>query len=191
MSTRPDPREILEAWLAGSYVRADGQPVAGRALDDDTGYRYSTALAEWPVYTPGQPPYDQAWFAYIGNRVWQFTAHDLRNWAEELTNQDGTIMSEAARARAASAVRCFYKHCEDALGATSWRLPRRSQLVGSVPSKEPKLLSRDQMDALRSTTYGYRGPMPERARLAVTEESYWRRPLPSNATATPAKAPKR
>ncbi|MFF2305963.1 hypothetical protein ACFVVP_26070 [Streptomyces sp. NPDC058128] len=167
MSTTPDPRAILDAWLAGSYVRADGQPVVGRAWDDDTVYRYTTALADWSVYPPGQAPYDQSWFAYIGTEVWHFTADDIRAWADQLTNQDSTVMSEAARARAASAVRSFYKHCEDALGATSWRLPRRSQLVGSVPVKEPKLLSRDQMEALRFAADGYRGPMPERARLAV------------------------
>ncbi|MFI8105371.1 hypothetical protein [Streptomyces sp. NPDC086023] len=167
MSTASDPRAILDAWLAGSYVRADGQPVAGRAWDDDTVYRYTAALAEWLVYPAGQVPYDQSWFAYIGPRVWHFTADDIRAWADRLTNQDGTIMSEAARARAASAVRSFYKHCEDALGATSWRLPRRSQLVGSVPAKDQGLLSRDQMEALRSAADGYRGTMPERARLAV------------------------
>ncbi|OKJ48619.1 hypothetical protein AMK27_38265 [Streptomyces sp. CB02009] len=67
-------------------------------------------------------------------------------------------MSEAARARAASAVRSFCRHCEDALGASSWRLPRRSQLVGTPATKEQKLLSRDQMEALRSAADGYRGP---------------------------------
>ncbi|MER6477683.1 hypothetical protein [Streptomyces filamentosus] len=167
MSSTPDPRAILNAWLAGSYVRADGQPVAGHAWDEDTVYRYTTALANWPVYAAGQEPRDQSWFAYIGPQVWQFTADDIRTWAEELTNQDGTPISQPARARAASAVRSFYKHCEDALGATFRRLPRRSQLVGALPAPDQKLLSRDQMEALRSAADGYRGPMPERARLAV------------------------
>ncbi|WP_432063409.1 hypothetical protein [Streptomyces sp. S1] len=62
----PDPRAILEAWLAGSYVRADGQPVAGHACGDDTVYRYTAALAEWPVHPPGRTPYDQSWFGCIG-----------------------------------------------------------------------------------------------------------------------------
>ncbi|RSS40804.1 hypothetical protein [Streptomyces sp. WAC08241] len=62
----PDPRAILEAWLAGSYVRADGQPVAGHAWGDDTVYRYTAALAEWPVHPPGRTPYDQSWFGCIG-----------------------------------------------------------------------------------------------------------------------------
>ncbi|MFE6460022.1 hypothetical protein ACFVP0_21550 [Streptomyces cinereoruber] len=46
MSTPPDPSAILGAWLAGSYIRADGQPVAGRAWDEDTVYSYTAALAE-------------------------------------------------------------------------------------------------------------------------------------------------
>ncbi|MFC7795749.1 hypothetical protein [Streptomyces cinereoruber] len=46
MSTPPDPSAILDAWLAGSYIRADGQPVAGRAWDEDTVYSYTAALAE-------------------------------------------------------------------------------------------------------------------------------------------------
>ena len=49
----------------------------GRAWDDDTVYRYTAALAEWPVYSAGQTLYDQSWFAYIGNRVWQFTARKV------------------------------------------------------------------------------------------------------------------
>ncbi|MFF6903308.1 hypothetical protein [Streptomyces hydrogenans] len=167
MSTAPDPRAILDAWLAGSYVRADGQPVVGHAWDHDTVYRYTTALANWPVYPAGQPPHDQSWFAYIGPRVWQFTADDIRTWAEELTNQDGSPISQSARARAASAVRSFYTHCEDALGASFRRLPRRAQLVGTIPTTKQELLSRDQMEALRSAADGYRGLMPERARLAV------------------------
>ncbi|MGR4883972.1 hypothetical protein ACIPUC_31765 [Streptomyces sp. LARHCF249] len=164
MSTA-DPRAILEAWLAGRYVRADGQPVAGRAWDLDTKYRYRAALAHWPVHPPVQAPYDQSWFTYIGLRIWEVTAHNVRNWTSDLKNQDGIAMSGAARA--ASAIRSYYAHCEDALGATSWRLPPRSRLVGIVPTTNQPTLTRDQMEALRSAADMYRGPMPERARLAV------------------------
>ncbi|MFF6837062.1 hypothetical protein ACFY84_35550 [Streptomyces sp. NPDC012438] len=46
MSTTPDPRLTLDARLAGSCIRADGQPVAGHAWDEDTVYSYTAALAE-------------------------------------------------------------------------------------------------------------------------------------------------
>ncbi|MFJ8074392.1 hypothetical protein ACIQ7Q_10770 [Streptomyces sp. NPDC096176] len=49
-------------------------------------------------------------------------------------------MSDAARSRAASAVRSFYTHCEEALGARSWNLPPRSQLVGPLPTTEQQTL---------------------------------------------------
>ncbi|MGA5425135.1 hypothetical protein [Streptomyces lavendulocolor] len=41
----PDPYAILRGWLAGTYVRPDGQEVRGRAWDDDTRYRYGLLLA--------------------------------------------------------------------------------------------------------------------------------------------------
>ncbi|MFB7397672.1 hypothetical protein [Streptomyces sp. NPDC056191] len=76
-------------------------------------------------------------------------------------------MSKGARPRAASAVRSFYTQRSDALGASPWRLPRRSQLVDPVPGKAPEILSRDQTEALRSAADGYRGLTPECACLAV------------------------
>ncbi|MFE7551053.1 hypothetical protein [Streptomyces gardneri] len=162
-----DPRAILTDWLAGSYVRADGLPVAGHAWDEDTVYRYTTALSAWPVHRPGQAPHDQSWFRYIGDRVWHFEAKDIKNWAAGLTNQDGSEISDSARGRAASAVLSFYAHCENALGATFTKLPPRAWLIGRVAPTNRPVLSREQMEALRSAADGYRGPMPERARLAV------------------------
>ncbi|MFI7278451.1 hypothetical protein [Streptomyces sp. NPDC049879] len=159
----PDPRAILAAWLSGTYRRFNGQLVQGKTWDDDTRYRYELALAAWPTAT--RP--DQSWFAYIGDLVWHFEPLHLSDWASRIVNQDGSEMSEAARGRAVSAVRSFYKHCEDDLGASRWNLPARRKLVGSVKGTSRPPLTPWQMDALRTAADRYRGPMPERARLAT------------------------
>ncbi|MEU5756840.1 hypothetical protein [Streptomyces sp. NPDC047829] len=109
----PDPRAILRRWLAGAYVRPDGQEVRGRAWDEDTRYRYGLLLAgiDAPAGWRGD------WFTYIGDLVWHFEPLHIQDWAARLTNLDGSPMAAASRGRAVSAVRGFYTHCEEDLGA--------------------------------------------------------------------------
>lgn len=153
-SSPPDPRQILADWLAGNYARADGQVVMGRTWDDDTKYRYTLAL--------------DSWLEYIGDLVWQADPLHISDWASRLTNLDGSPMSKSGRGRAASAVRSFYQHCEDDLGAAGWHFPRRARLVGPVTAKEPTArYTAEQMDALRTAADRFRGPGAERARLAT------------------------
>lgn len=149
-----DPREILTAWLAGNYVRADGQIVMGRTWDDDTRYRYEQAM--------------DSWLEYIGDLVWQAQPLHISDWASRIRNLDGSVMSDAGRGRAASAIRSFYRHCEDDLGADGWHFPRRARLVGPVRPKKPQVrYTPHQMDALRTAADRYSGPGAERSRLAV------------------------
>lgn len=154
----PDPRAILDAWLAGTWTRFDGQSVVGHTWDDDTRYRYRVWLADGPL----------AWFRYIDRQVWTFEPLHVADWAGRLTNLDGTPMSNTGRARAASAVRSFYRHCEVDLGASSWRLPKRWRLVGAIaPRAREGRLNADRMRALITAADRYRGPHPERGRLAT------------------------
>ncbi|MDG5807924.1 hypothetical protein P9869_35810 [Streptomyces ossamyceticus] len=159
----PDPYAILRGWLAGAYTRPDGQEVRGRAWDADTRYRYGLLLAG--IDAP--PGWRQDWFSYIGDLVWHFEPLHVQDWAARLTNLDGTPLAAASRGRAVSAVRSFYAHCEDDLGAARWNLPPRRVLAGPTPPAARETLSRFQTDALRTAADRYRGPHPERARLAV------------------------
>lgn len=158
----PDPYTILRAWLSGVYVRA-GQEVRGRAWDEDTRYRYALLLAG-----DGAPAeWRRDWLSYIGDLVWHFDALHIQDWASRLTNLDGTPVAASSRARAVSAVRSFYTHCADDLGATRWHLPTRRALTGPATTEPRTQLTRFQTDALRTAADRYRGPHPERARLAV------------------------
>ncbi|MEU1895728.1 hypothetical protein [Streptomyces pristinaespiralis] len=159
----PDPYAILEGWLAGAYTSPGGQEVRGRAWDDDTRYRYALLLAG----TDAPAGWNQHWFAYIGDRVWHFEPDDIKNWAAQLTNLDGTPLAPASRGRAVSAVRSFYTHCEQDLGSARWNLPPRRTMAGHTPAATRDSLTRQQTDALRTAADRYRGPHPERARLAV------------------------
>ncbi|WP_331725070.1 hypothetical protein OG783_33675 (plasmid) [Streptomyces jietaisiensis] len=159
----PDPYAILHGWLSGAYVRPDGQEVRGRAWDEDTKYRYGLLLAG--IDAP--PQWRQDWFAYIGDRVWHVEPPDIQDWASRLTNLDGTAMAAASRGRAVSAVRSFYTHCAEDLGAARWNLPPRRALAGPTPPAVRETLTRFQTDALRTAADRYRGPHAERARLAV------------------------
>lgn len=161
----PDPYAILMAWLNGRYTRPDGLEVIGRVWDDDTVYRYRLAIGHWPTTLPGRP--DQSWLAYIAGHVWHFEPLHLADWASRLVNQNGTAMDGASRARAVSAVTSFYHHCENDLGASAWELPARRLLIGPLTPADQPGLSIFQMDALRTAADRYRGPLPERARLAV------------------------
>ncbi|MET9155393.1 hypothetical protein ABZX82_29575 [Streptomyces griseoflavus] len=159
----PDPYAILRDWLAGAYLRPDGQEVRGRAWDEDTRYRYGLILAgiDAPAGWHGD------WFTHIGDLVWHFDPRHIKDWAARLTNLDGSPMAAASRGRAVSAVRSFYTHCEEDLGAARWNLPPRRQLAGPTPPAPREQLTRFQTDALRTAADRYRGPHPERARLAV------------------------
>jgi site-specific recombinase XerD len=154
---------ILRGWLAGAYQLPDGQKVFGHAWDDDTRYRYGLLLAGFdaPLGWSGD------WFTYIGNRIWHFNPGDIQTWAAHLTNLDGTVMADSSRGRAVSAVRSFYKHCEDDLGAARWNLPSRRALLGPTSPAQREQLTAFQMDALRTAADRYRGLHAERARLAV------------------------
>lgn len=159
----PDPYAILRAWLSGAYVRADGQEVRGRAWDDDTRYRYALLLAG-----DGAPTgWGRDWLSYIGDLVWHFDALHIQDWASRLTNLDGTPVAASSRARAVSAVLSYYTHCADDLGAARWHLPPRRALAGPTTPEARAQLTRFQTDALRTAADRYRGPHPERARLAV------------------------
>ncbi|MFJ4960226.1 hypothetical protein [Streptomyces sp. NPDC088739] len=155
--------------MTGRYVRHDGQEITGRVWDPDTQYRYRQALADWPVSLPRRSqPYDQSWFSYIGDDlVWDFDRAHVIDWAARLVNADGSSMAETSRARAASAVRSFYAHCEVQLGASSWGLPARVHLVGAARPVPRKALDPAEMDALRTAADRYRGPHAERGRLVV------------------------
>ncbi|WP_309049162.1 hypothetical protein [Streptomyces sp.] len=159
----PDPYAILRNWLAGAYHRPDGQEVRGRAWDEDTRYRYGLLLAgiDAPAGWRGD------WFTYIGDLVWHFEPLHIQDWAARLTNFDSSPMAAASRGRAVSAVRSFYTHCEEDLGAARWHLPPRRVLAGPTPPSPRQQLTRFQMDALRTAADRYRGPHAERARLAV------------------------
>ncbi|MEW1870070.1 hypothetical protein AB0420_18390 [Streptomyces caelestis] len=159
----PDPYTILRGWLSGIYLRPDGQEVRGRAWDDDTRYRYGLLLAG--IDAP--PGWHQDWFTHIGHLVWHFTPSHIQHWATRLTNLDGSPMAAASRGRAVSAVRSFYAHCTEDLGAAHWYLPPRRALAGPTPPAERESLTRFQTDALRTAADRYRGPHAERARLAV------------------------
>ncbi|MDQ1031262.1 site-specific recombinase XerD [Streptomyces umbrinus] len=159
----PDPYAILHGWLAGSYVRPDGQQVIGRVWDEDTKYRYRLYLAG--IDAP--PGWKQDWFTYIGDFVWRFEPLHIQDWAARLTAFDGAPLAATSRGRAVSAVRSFYAHCEDALGAARWNLPPRRALAGPTPPAARETLTRFQTDALRTAADRYRGPHPERARLAT------------------------
>ncbi|MEU8828828.1 hypothetical protein [Streptomyces sp. NPDC048636] len=162
-SPHPDPRAILHGWLAGTYTRPDGREVRGRAWDDDTRYRYGLLLAGIDAPTSWR----QDWFTYIGDLVWHFTPTHIQDWAARLTNLDGTPLAAASRGRAVSAVRSFYAHCTDDLGAADWDIPPRRALAGPTPAADREVLTAHQTDALRTAADRYRGPHPERARLAV------------------------
>ncbi|MGW3100035.1 hypothetical protein ACWDCC_42095 [Streptomyces sp. NPDC001102] len=159
----PDPYAILRGWLAGSYVRPDGQAVLGRVWDEDTKYRYGLYLAGWAA----PAGWRQDWFGYIGDLVWHFKPVHIQDWASRLTAFDGTPLAASSRGRAVSAVRSFYAHCEKDLGAASWNLPPRRALAGPTAPAERETLTRLQTDALRTAADRYRGPHPERARLAA------------------------
>ncbi|GGO98258.1 hypothetical protein [Wenjunlia tyrosinilytica] len=159
----PDPYAILRGWLAGAYLRPDGQEVTGRAWDDDTRYRYGLLLAGFEA----PPGWTYDWLSHIGDLVWHFEPLHIQNWASHLTNLDGTPMAAASRGRAVSAVRSFYRHCQDDLGAARWNLPPRRALAGPTPPAPREQLTRFQTDALRTAADRYRGPHPERARLAA------------------------
>ncbi|WP_405814613.1 hypothetical protein OG241_08435 [Streptomyces sp. NBC_01390] len=159
----PDPYAILHGWLAGAYVRPDGQQVIGRVWDEDTKYRYRLYLAG----TDAPPGWKQDWFTYIGVFVWHFEPLHIQDWAARLSAFDGTPLAAASRGRAVSAVRSFYAHCEDDLGAARWNLPPRRVLAGPTPPAARETLTRFQTGALRTAADRYRGPHPERARLAT------------------------
>ncbi|MFE2684458.1 hypothetical protein [Streptomyces mirabilis] len=159
----PDPHAVLTGWLSGAYTRPDGQQVIGRVWDEDTRYRYGLYLAG--VDSP--PGWKQDWFTYIGDLVWHFEPLHIQDWAARLTAFDGTPLAAASRARAVSAVRSYYAHCEDDLGAPRWNLPPRRALAGPTPPAERETLTRFQTDALRTAADRYRGPHAERARLAA------------------------
>ncbi|MEU3050328.1 hypothetical protein ABZ705_28130 [Streptomyces sp. NPDC006984] len=159
----PDPYAILREWLSGAYVRPDGQEVRGRAWDEDTRYRYGLLLGGFQA----PPAWRQDWFGYIGDLVWHFEARDVREWAGGLTNLDGSPLAASSRGRAVSAVRSFYTHCAEDLGASRWHLPPRRALAGPTPPVNSERMTRFQTDALRTAADRYRGPHPERARLAV------------------------
>ncbi|MFJ4008025.1 hypothetical protein ACIPWL_31925 [Streptomyces sp. NPDC090023] len=159
----PDPYTILHGWLAGAYTRPDGQEVRGRVWDDDTRYRYGLYLAGWEAPTG----WKQDWFTYIGDLVWHFTPLHIQDWASKLTAFDRTPLAAASRGRAVSAVRSFYTHCENDLGAARWNLPPRRALAGPTPPATRETLTRFQTDALRTAADRYRGLHPERARLAA------------------------
>jgi site-specific recombinase XerD len=164
VSTRPpDPYGILRDWLAGTYRRPDGQEVLGPTWDEDTRYRYGLLLAAW-----GAPAaWNRDWFRYIGDLVWQVEPRHVQDWASRLTNFDGTPMAPASRARAVSALRSFYRHCEEDLGAARWKLPPRRALAGPALTTAREQLTAGQVDALRTAADRYDGPHRERARLAV------------------------
>ncbi|MFF4866657.1 hypothetical protein ACFY3J_34125, partial [Streptomyces sp. NPDC001231] len=107
----PDPYAILDGWLSGVYRRPDGQEVRGRAWDEDTRYRYGLLLAG--IDAPADWRGD--WLRYIGDAVWHFEPLHIQDWASRLTNLDGTPLAAASRGRAVSAVRSFYRHCEEDL----------------------------------------------------------------------------
>ncbi|MER5555951.1 hypothetical protein ABT001_30505 [Streptomyces sp. NPDC002793] len=159
----PDPHAILHAWLSGAYTRPDGQQVLGRAWDEDTRYRYGLVLAG--IDAPAG--WQRDWFTYIGDLVWHFEPLHIQDWATRLTNLDGSLMAAASRGRAVSAVRSFYAHCEQDLGSARWNLPPRRALAGPTPPAERDQLTAHQTDALRTAADRYRGPHPERARLAL------------------------
>ncbi|MGW3200058.1 hypothetical protein ACWDBD_36935 [Streptomyces sp. NPDC001118] len=159
----PDPYAILNGWLSGVYRRPDGQEVRGRAWDEDTRYRYALLLAG--IDAPAS--WRRDWLSYIGDLVWHFEPLHIQDWASKLTNLDGTPMAAASRGRAVSAVRGFYTHCEEDLGAARWNLPPRRALAGPTPPAERERYTRFQTDALRTAADRYRGPHAERARLAV------------------------
>ncbi|MFE7236069.1 hypothetical protein ACFVAF_36755 [Streptomyces sp. NPDC057596] len=159
----PDPYAILDGWLSGVYRRPDGQEVRGRAWDEDTRYRYGLLLAG--IDAPADWRGD--WLRYIGDAVWHFEPLHIQDWASRLTNLDGTPLAAASRGRAVSAVRSFYRHCEEDLGAARWNLPPRRALAGPTPPAERERYTRFQMDALRTAADRYRGPHAERARLAA------------------------
>ncbi|MER6789502.1 hypothetical protein ABT330_33635 [Streptomyces sp. NPDC000658] len=158
----PDPYAILIGWLSGAYTRPDGQDVIGRVWDEDTKYRYGLYLAGIDAPTGWR----QDWFTYIGDLVWHFEPLHIREWASKLTAFDGSPLAAASRGRAVSAVRSFYAHCENDLGAARWNLPPRRALAGPTPPAARETLTRFQTDALRTAADRYRGPHPERARLA-------------------------
>ncbi|WP_405593959.1 hypothetical protein OG741_00510 [Streptomyces sp. NBC_01410] len=126
----PDPYAVLAGWLAGAYIWPDGQEVRGRAWDDDTRYRYGLLLAG--IDAPSA--WRQNWFTYIGDLVWHFETPHIQDWAGCLTNLDGSPMAAASGGRAVSAVRSFYAHCSDNLGAARWNLPPRRALAGPPPA---------------------------------------------------------
>lgn len=164
----PDPRVILDGWLSGRYVRDDGQVVIGRVWDDDTRYRYGLLLAG--IDAPDGWTY--SWFDYIGPLVWTFEPVHLADWAGRVPNLDRSPMSEAGRARAVSAVRSFYAHCVDDLGARSWKaaswdIPSRRRLVGTVAASGRDPLTPAQTEALRQAAAEYSGRAPELARLVA------------------------
>ncbi|MGW2181226.1 hypothetical protein ACWCXX_24635 [Streptomyces sp. NPDC001732] len=149
----PDPYRILDDWLAGSWTGADGQEVAGRAWSDDAKYRYREILHDW--------------FHYIGDQVWSAQALHIAHWSETLRTKDGARpLHPTTRRRAVSVVRSYYTHCDD-LGRDGDHLPARRILAGPAPQRPPAGLRPDQGIALMSAADRYRGPMPERARLAV------------------------
>ncbi|MGW5124578.1 hypothetical protein ACWEQ7_11085 [Streptomyces sp. NPDC004069] len=159
----PDPYAILTGWLSGAYVRPDGQEVHGRVWDEDTKYRYGLYLAGWEA----PAGWRQDWLRYIGDLVWHFKPQHIQDWASRLTAFDGTPLASTSRGRAVSAVLSFYKHCEDDLGAARWNLPPRRALAGPTAPAARQTLTRFQTDALRTAADRYRGPRPERARLAT------------------------
>jgi site-specific recombinase XerD len=66
----------------------------------------------------------------MGNLVWHFEPLHIQDWAARLTAFDGTPLAAASRARAVSAVRSYYAHCKDDLGAARWNLAPRAHPAG-------------------------------------------------------------
>lgn len=150
----PDPYRILDNWLAGSWTRADGQEVTGHAWSDDADYRYRDIVASW--------------LRHIGRQVWNYHPQQITHWSQTLRTKDGTRpLGQAARTRAVSVIRSYYRHCDEDLGRGGYNLPPRRVLAGPAPQKPARHLEPAQGVALMSAADRYRGLMPERARLAV------------------------
>ncbi|MFJ2589712.1 hypothetical protein [Streptomyces sp. NPDC087538] len=149
-----DPYLVLDDWLAGTWTDAHGQEVAGRTWSADARYRYREIL--------------ESWFHYIGDQVWTAQALHIAHWSETLRTKDGARpLHPTSRRRAVSVVRSYYRHCDEDLGHHGDRLPARRILAGPAPQQAPAGLHPAQGLALMSAADRYRGPMPERARLAV------------------------
>ncbi|WP_060903176.1 hypothetical protein [Streptomyces europaeiscabiei] len=169
------------------YTRPDGQEVRGRAWDADTRYRYGLLLAG--IDAP--PGWRQDWFPYIGDLVWYFEPQHVQDWAAYLTNVDGTPLVAASRGRAVSALRSFYAHCEDHLGAARWNLPRAAYSPGPprrpLPRPPPRTRPPRRLhDARRAAP----GPVHDRRRPAHPARNQagpaWRLPAKDNGSSAVA-----